>query len=329
MKTLPALVVLLLAALACSLPQATPDPALQATQIALGIQQTDVARQQATLAAVSAASPTAAETSVPATSLPEPTAAQPAASSTPEAPAAQPTADLAARIRASNILIFEDIRAYPRLNPIVGDTVASMGFSGGRVINVGDALGDFKSQANSSTRWDLMIVAAELRSGFSGEMFEVLADHINRGGAVIIEIWYLDKVANGKIAPLLSQCGVQLFRDWPRDASYDPFKYSIYWLDSSHPLLSSPNTLQPPSYPYPEWFGDAGDLLELAPGGDAVLVGGLYTNRKSDYGVLATCLGGRMVLQTFSSHDYKAEIVRPLWVNAITYTLTNHYLAQP
>jgi hypothetical protein len=130
---------------------------------------------------------------------------------------------------------------------------------------------------------------------------------------------------NGKISPILNDCGVKLFRNWERNYTYDPYDYSIYWLDSSHPLLSTPNIAQAPSYPYPEWFGDAGDLLELGSGGDAVLVGGLHTNRKADYGVLASCLGGRMVIQTFSTHDYKMDIMQALWENYITYTLTKHY----
>lgn len=318
---------LVLAALACSLPGVTSDPALQATQMAVAVQQTSLAIQQATLSAGGAAPaetlPDAASTDAP---VPVDTAAPAAvsASATPE-----PALDIKARIKASNILIYEDIMGYPSLSPIVNNTVNSMGFSGGRVFNTGDALGDFKSQANSATKWDLMIVASEVRSAFSGEMFEMMYNHIDNGGAVIIEAWHLDKVVNGKIAPILSKCGVGLFRDWTRDASYDPFKYSIYWLDPSHPLLSTPNTVASPSYPYPEWFGDAGDLLELSSGGDATLVGGLYPNRKTDYGVVAVCLGGRMVIQTFSSHDYEFGVVQPIWVNYITYTLTNHYENTP
>jgi hypothetical protein len=34
---------------------------------------------------------------------------------------------------------------------------------------------------------------------------------------------------------------------------------------------------------------------------------------------------GRMVIQTFSSHDYKQDLVETLWENYITYTLTRHY----
>ncbi|NOH03858.1 MAG: hypothetical protein HND47_18780 [Chloroflexi bacterium] len=228
-------------------------------------------------------------------------------------------------IKGSNILIYEDMMGYPSLLPMVDNTINSMAFSGGKIVNASDGLGTFKQHANSATEWDLIIVASEVRSSFSGEMFEMMYDHIDNGGAVIIEAWHLDKIANGKIAPILSKCGVRFQRDWIRNFEYDPFDYSIYWLDKSHPLLSTPNTVQAPSYPYPVWFTDAGDLLELGSGGDAVLVGGLQSNRKSDYGVLAVCLGGRMVIQTFSSHDYEWDMVQPLWVNYITYTLTKHY----
>jgi hypothetical protein len=310
------LFVLVLAALACSIPVAQGEDGIEGTQVALAVQQTSLAIQQLTMSAPTLPPP--AETYTPA---PAETAALPASVSAP--------LDMQARIRASNILIFEDIAGYPSLVPMVNSTINSMDFSGGKIVHTGDRLGTFKEYANSAMKWDLMIVAAEGRTSFSGEMFEMMYDHINNGGAAIIEVWYLDDVANGKIAPILSKCGVGFFRDWLRDDDYDPFSYSIYWLDQSHPLLSTPNIVQAPSYPYPEWFGDAGDMLKLNSGGDAVLVGGLHASRKSDYGVLAVCMGGRMVIQTFSSHDYKWETVQPLWENYITYTLTSHYEYTP
>ncbi|MEK6754062.1 MAG: hypothetical protein AABZ00_17520 [Chloroflexota bacterium] len=316
------IVMLVLAALACNVPGITSnDDGIEETRVALAVQQTSLAIQQSTLAAGGSAQslPPLAETYTP---YPTYTAV-PAGTEAAPPPAA--TVDISARIKSSNILIYEDIMGYPSLLPLVDNTINSMSFSGGKVINAADGLGTFKQHANSATPWDLMIVASEVRSSFSGEMFEMMYDHIDNGGAVVIELWHLDKIASGKIAPILSKCGVKLFRDWTRDPKYDPFDYSIYWLDNSHPLLSSPNTVQAPSYPYPEWFGDAGDLLELGSGGDATLVGGLHANRKSDYGVLAVCMGGRMVIQTFSSHDYEWDIVQPLWVNYINYTLTNHY----
>lgn len=315
-----AILALALVVLACSIPASTGgDYGLEETRVALAVQQTSLAIQQGTLAAGN--SPQSAETYTP---YPTYTAAPAAAEIV-----STPAVDMRARIKASNILIYEDIVGYPSLVPMVSSTINSMSFSGGKIVNAGDGLGTFKQHANSATPWDLMIVATEVRTYFSGEMFEMMYDHIDNGGAVIIELWYLDEIASGKIAPILSKCGVKLFRDWTRNYDYDPFDYSIYWLDKFHPLLSTPNTVQAPSYPYPEWFTDAGDLLELSSGGDATLVGGLQPSRKSDYGVLAVCMGGRMVIQTFSSHDYEWDIVQPLWVNYITYTLTKHYEYAP
>lgn len=317
-----ALLMLVVTTLACSIPVSSGGnvPA-EETRVAVAVQQTSLAIQQATLDA------DRSNLSQP-TYTPYPTytaAPQPEAIVT-NAPLAATEVDMDALIKASNILIYEDVVGDPTLVPIVGNVVDAMNFSGGKVINTGDAMGRFREHANSAVKWDLMIVAAEARSGFSGELFEVMYDHINNGGAVIIEIWYLDRVVQGKISPILNDCGVTLFRDWQRNYSYDPYDYSIYWLDQSHPLISTPNIAQAPSYPYPVWFGDAGDLLELSSGGDAVLVGGLHANRSSDYGVLASCLEGRMVIQTFSTHDYKLEIVQALWENYIINTLTNHYL---
>jgi len=319
-KRVVTVLTLVIAGLACSVPSSSGgDFVAEETRVSLAVQQTSLAIQQATLNA---------GLSVVPTYTPYPTYTPDAgASNIIEAPTteSQVLVDMDALIKASNILVYEDVVGDPTLVPIVGNVVNAMNFSGGRVINTGDAMGRFRDHINSATQWDLVIVAGEVRSSFSGELFEMLYDHIDNGGAVIIEVWYLDEVSEGKIAPILSDCGVRFFRDWGRDVSYDPYKYSIYWLDTSHPLLSTPNIAQAPSYPYPEWFDDAGDLLELGPGGDATLVGGLYPSRKSDYGVLASCMGGRMVIQTFSTHDYKAEITRTLWENYITYTLTKHY----
>lgn len=319
-----ALIMLVVTALACSVSTTSGgDVPAEETRVAVAVQQTSLVIQRATLDANQLASPSPAATYTPyPTYTPAPAANLQQEAST-EAP--PPEIDMDASIKASNILIYEDVVGDPTLVPIVGNVVDAMNFSGGKVINTGDAMGKFREYANSATEWDLIIVSAEVRSGFSGELFEVMYDHINNGGAVIIEIWYLDQVVNGKISPILNDCGVTLFRDWDRDWNYDPYDYSIYWLDQYHPLLSTPNTAQAPSYPYPVWYDDAGDLLELSSGGDAILVGGLHANRKSDYGVLASCLEGRMVIQTFSTHDYKQVIMQALWENYIIYTLTKHY----
>lgn len=316
-----AILMLVITTLACNISAPSGLPA-EETRVAVAVLQTGLAIQQATLNAPTVPPPAATYTPYPTyTSAPISVTQQEPATMTPE-----PELDMNALIKASNVLVYEDVVGDPTLVPIVGNVVNAMNFSGGKVINTGDAMGKFREYANSATQWDLIIIAAEARSGFSGELFEILYDPIENGAAVIIEIWYLDRVVNGKIAPILNNCGVTLFRNWERDYAYDPYDYSIYWLDTSQPLLSTPNTAQAPSYPYPEWFGDAGDLLELSSGGNAVLVGGLHANRKSDYGVLASCMEGRMVIQTFSTHDYKMDIMQALWKNYIVNTLTNHYL---
>jgi hypothetical protein len=208
----------------------------------------------------------------------------------------------------------------------VRNTINRMGFRGGKIVFVGDAVGHFMEQLNSPQPWDLIIISAESRSAVRGEFWDVIMDQINnRNAAVIVEIWYLDDIANGRIAPFLYKCGIEFQRDWTRNANYDPYDYSIYWLDSSHPLLANPNYAEPLSYPTVFWYGDAGDLLRLGTSGDAELVGGLYMYEKSNYGVLATCMDGTVVVQTFCSHDYPQAKVQALWENYITYTLTNHF----
>ena len=49
--------------------------------------------------------------------------------------------------------------------------------------------------------------------------------------------------------------------------------------------------------------------------------------KASDQGVLASCYDGRVIIQTFSDHDYDQADIVPLWENYIHYTLKNHFLA--
>jgi len=45
--------------------------------------------------------------------------------------------------------------------------------------------------------------------------------------------------------------------------------------------------------------------------------------------VLATCFEGRVIIQTFSDHDYHQADIIPLWQNYIHYTLKNHFAVTP
>lgn len=328
---------------ACNLPTQALEPAdtgISQTQVALGIQATMLAEQQAALDAEASQPvlpPPVPEQPLPPTVPAEQSTYTPYPTYTVQAPPAtpapdqaaqptQPVQDIAAQIKAANILVFEDIQGWGQPT-YVRNTVNRMGFRGGKIVFVGDAVGDFMKHLNSAQPWDLIIVAAESRSGVRGEFWDILSERINnRDAAMIAEIWYLDSTANGRIAPLLYECGIEYQKDWSRGTTYDPFDYSIYWLDSSHPLLSTPNYVDPLSYPSVFWVNaDVGDIIRLGSSGDAELIGGLYMHEKSSSGVLATCLDGTVIFQTFASHDYPQAKVMALWENYITYTLTNHF----
>jgi hypothetical protein len=317
----------------CNLPgMTTTDPGLEATRIALGIESTMLVIQQQTLEAQLNA-PTEMPTYTPyPTYTPELPKEEPAA----EPPAAEPlqveaqptaTVDMQERIRSANILIYEDLRGDPVLLPYVHETVNRMGFSGGKIVEVNDAVGNFKDQLLSSTKWDLIIVASEARGSIRGEFWEYILTQVNNDVGLIVEMWYLDDTANGKVDGILAKCGVSFQKDWNYGVGGNPLDYSIYILDPNHDVVNKPNSgisLSNPSYFY--WNpGDVGDLVRLRSSGDATMIAGLYPNEKSNYGVLASCLEGRMILQTFDTHDFDPAMTKALWENYITYTLTNHF----
>jgi len=45
----------------------------------------------------------------------------------------------------------------------------------------------------------------------------------------------------------------------------------------------------------------------------------------SAYGLVAECLDGRMIWQTFSTHDYKDQEMTSLWMNYIYNALQARY----
>ncbi len=227
------------------------------------------------------------------------------------------------RIRNARVLVFEDVRATSDLVPFVHRALGNLGIQ--NVVEVGDATGNFQDQIYSTTEWDLIIVAAEVHTAFRGEMFDGIVEHMDKGAGVIIELWYLDSIINGKIAPIMNRCGLGWQQNITRSPGDDPFKFSYVWLDSSDPLLSNPNTANAPSYPYPYWVADAGDFIKLKPGSESKLLAGVYRDTKDSYGVVASCLDGRVYLQTFCSHDYPQNNMIALWENYIVNALTNHF----
>jgi hypothetical protein len=315
---------------------------LEQTQIALGVELTSIALEhdRQTAEAASPAEPAQpaqeSQPQVQPTYTPLPTYTpfptnEPTHTETPlPQPTNPPAMSLEEKIRGSNVLIFEDIWGDMTLSgdKRVSQAVDSIGFSGGKVINVGDAMGNFKSHLLSGTAWDLIIISAEVRSGIQGEFWQYMLDHLNNNVAMIAEVWYIDDTALGMIAPVLTKCGIQLHKEWVRNPGDNVLDFSILNLVTDHPIFNTPNSGVTLVTPNIYWMDDAGDLLQIGTGGDARLLAGLFSNRKTDYGVIAECLGGTVIFQTFSTHDYRSDQTVPLWVNYINYTLTNHYQSQ-
>ncbi|MGB8983432.1 MAG: hypothetical protein WCC12_16290 [Anaerolineales bacterium] len=305
---------LIILALACNMPgSGTPAPAATAfdpTKAALEFQATAMSQklteQAMTTAQAAPVTQVSAVIEQPAEVIPTPTEPAPL-------PAA--TQDIEERMKSAKILLYEDT-SYIGL--WIKDTLDSMGL---RYTFVGDALGDFMENLNSGTRWDLIIVGAEEHQDVSGDFFDVITERVVQDqAALIVEMWYLDRISQGRIKPLTTKCGVQLQK------SYDVAS-SIYWLESSAPVFTEPNTAIPLIHYDVFWDYQAGDYLRLLPGSEATLLAGMYQNRKSDYGVVATCFEGRVILQTFCNHDYHEEDIQILWENYIYNTLKNRFAA--
>jgi hypothetical protein len=300
--------------LACSVTATTPSPGTNETQVAMQVQLTLQAGQQATMGAQL----TQQSGQPPSQPTPIPPQIQP--TNPPPPPVAQPTAtpDIQQQMPNAKILVYEDTLD---IGFWIKDSLNNMGLS---YTHVSDAIGDFMSNLNSGINWDLIIVGAESKGGVQGEFWDVIADHINgnKKTALIAEIWYLDLVGEGRIKPVLANCGISYQRDWP-------LADSIYWLVPNSPVFNQPNTVMPFLHYSRYWADEAGDLIRLIPGSKATLLAGLQQNEKSSYGLIASCYDGRVIFQTFSNHDYRQNEVLLLWENYITYVLTNHFAVQP
>jgi hypothetical protein len=156
---------------------------------------------------------------------------------------------------------------------------------------------------------------------------------LQRGVALIVEMWDLDDIIYGKIETvpkvkwLMDTCGVELQADW-----YNPQNRQVWLLQPQHLLLSKPNVVSKLDNVGIIWRGDIGDLMKIKRVnnqivGDATFLVGLSPANPSINGMLTTCMGGRVVLQTFDSHEYTREDVIKLWQNYVYHTLNNHFLS--
>jgi hypothetical protein len=295
--------------LACSTPSvATPTgPNLEGTQAALALTQT-------------------ALSNLPAQSPVAPTARQAATATQEQQPPPTEEQDIQTLIDSSNILVYEDITDDPYYVPYVLRALKSVG---GHHEYVADAMGTLMDKLDSGTQWDLIIVAAEMHRAISGDYWTALKDQVDDNVALVAEVWYLDQISDGKIGPFLSECGVKVQADWQRDDYFNPIDYGMYWADPSSPVFNTPNQVSrfKSSLTEPAWFGDVGDFLEVTDSSKAEILASRAQGNDSNYGLITSCMDGRVILQTFCSHDYPTNDMVALWENYINYTLTNHFLA--
>lgn len=321
------IVVIGLVMLSCNL-MAAGNQGVEETQVALSVEQTRFAMEQA--AADEAEQPVELPTYTPyPTFTPEVT----------EEPREEPTMPFDPPetdqdtvsgtafddwLQTVNILVYEDM--WGSDEPLVVSEALDALRLDRNTTYVRDAVGDLISNMNSATPWDLIIIASEARNRMvAGETFDLLNDQLDRGVSVIIEIWYIDQIASGRIQPLMQYCGIAFHQNWWRETHSDRNNYLVYLLQPDHPVFSEPNTIGM-LIPYDVlWFDDVGDTVRLIPGSEAVLLAGRLPQVSSDYGLITTCLDGRMIWQTFSTHDYRNEEMLNLWQNYIINTLQARY----
>ncbi len=317
----------------CGLPSSGGNDDLENTRVAIAVQQTSLAMQQAQLAQ---SEPAQAEPQVEAlptytpypTYTAQPTEAQvvnePTATSEPvseEEPA--PSVSFEDWLEDVEILLYDDMYDLGE-ELVIENALDGLGL-GNNTTNVRDAMGDFLSNMNSSTNWDLIIVGAENRDNISGEYFDVISSEMDRGSSFIIEVWYVDDISTGRIQPVFQRCGITFHRDWQRAWNSNLNDYLVYLLEPDNPLFSEPNAISM-LIPYDVlWTGDVGDMVKLNTGSDAVLLGGAQAKEHSAYGLIAECMDGQMIWQTFSTHDYKTQDMINLWQNYIHHTLRARY----
>ena len=299
--------------LACGLsvaPNTSSPPAFDATKAVLELQATSMVLQL-TQAALNS-QPTAQPTNSPS---PQPATPEPAVAATVEVQAT-PTVDVEAQIRSANVLVYENTDEYG-IGMWVQDALDMMGI---KYTQTGSYSGHFMEYLNSGTKYDLIIVDAEAKDKISGEFWDVINTRLTRDKAALIaEIWYLDTESGGPISKILGGCGIRFRKDYS-------LADSIYWWDPTHPVFNEPNTVLPLLHYSRYWENQTGDQIRLGGSGDATMLAGLAA-KPSDEGVLATCYDGRVIIQTFSDHDYDQADILPLWENYIHYTLKNHFLA--
>jgi hypothetical protein len=146
---------------------------------------------------------------------------------------------------------------------------------------------------------------------------------------VILEVWYLDRAYSGSASVLLDRCDVVYQSDREK---IPPARMVMFAMDPDHPVLNEPNRGLTFTDTISFWWDavnktpyDTGDLVEPIPGKNAIPILGVNPDSKTGYATLTECMDGKMLLQTFSSHNLTFNAMRPLWENMVYNALRRHF----
>ena len=305
--------------------------ALQSAQTEQALQATALHQQmlQLTLDAEPAALPAEGEsqgepTALPPTEPPPPTAAPPPPTDIPPTADVQEpdSGDFETFMSSAKILLYEDMAGVSRTYRYVQEALDKMGLT---YVDTKDWPGRFREYLIAGPDqgpWDLVISATESREAVKGEFWDYLEEALDQGSSMIVETWLLDQQVGGRAGDFLRRCGIGFQTDW---FAPPPSQMVLTPHSLSHPVLHEPNEVISMRVHNFWKGGDMGDLLELPPDSDAALVWGARAQVPDRYGVLTVCQGGRMILQTFPTHQYEQDSVVKLWQNYVYQALKARY----
>lgn len=322
MRIAAVFLLLVVATLACRVVDRATE--LQATVSAVSSVQTALAATGMAMGTLPVITPVpgGGSTNAPTTTVVEagPAATDPIETAPPVDPTAVPLVDADERLmKSARILLFEDMSASRQIRLVKEALDRGEYF----YLDVGSAKGWFKTQLLSGREWDLVIASGEADRDFGGEFFEYIDQHVAGGGSAVIETWDLDSAPSGRVRTLLNRCGLTVQSDW-----FEPNLRVFFWTDPAHPIFNRPNSL-PNGLRNARalWRGDIGDLLALEPGAAdrGRILASTNPDRTTTHGLIADCLDGRLLLQTFRSHEYHHDDMVALWQNYVDYALRSYF----
>jgi hypothetical protein len=268
---------------------------------------------------------------------PIPQATQPVMQPSPPAPptyASLSPDELAGRMKTANILLYEDMTT--RLDTIryVKPALDKMGLKYKDDGAAGGWLRDDVAKGPGDGKpWDLVIIAAEDKKGASGEFFSYAMASLDKGSSVIMETWFLDSSYSGFAMGMMDRCGLIFDGNWVKIA---PARTVLFALDPTNPILNEPNSGMSFSKSTNYWWDpngkiayDVGDLVRLKPGSSSKLLLGTTAQATDSHGTLTVCMDGRLILQTFSDHQFSLDNMSLLWQNYIYNALRARFEAFP